>query len=177
MAFKRRNPRGKRGMTLVETLIYAALLVILLASIVQAVLLLTTHYRAVRNTRDIEDSAIAVLDRLVREARNADEISASSTPSGTNPSILALTVRDSATGNSTTTQFSVSDGRMVLHVNDVYQGPLTKGSVIVLGFQINQIVTSRSTALRVQLSLQSDQATPAVITKNFYDTVVLRGSY
>lgn len=169
-----------RGMSLVEVLVYMSILVLLLGAIIQTVLLLTTHYRAVRNTRDIEDSAIAVLDRLTRTARNADDIViASSTPSGTDPSAIALIATDAATGVSTTTVFTVDTvtKRVVLYENGIYLGPITKESVSVIGFKVIHIVSSNSKAIRVELSLLSDQATPAVISKNFYDTAVLRGSY
>ncbi len=174
-----RRPRSS-GMTLVEILIYMAIMVILLGAIVQTVLLLTTHYRAVRNTRDIEDSAIAVLDRLVRTARSADDIvTASSTPSGTDPSTITFISTDTASGQSTTTTFSVDQiaKRVILYENGVYMGPITKESVSIIGFKMTHILSSRSKGIRVELSLLSDQATPAVISKNFYDTVVLRGSY
>lgn len=176
--------RSNSGMTLIEIIIYMAMMVVLLGAIVQTVLLLTTHYRAVRNTRDIEDSAIAVIDRLVRTARSADDIVmdsvlGSSTPSGTDPSTISLISNDLSTGLSTTTMFTVDQTtkRVLLYENGVYLGPITKESVSVIGFKVSHIVSSNSKALRVELSLLSDQATPAVISKNFYNTVVLRGTY
>lgn len=180
-----RNAKSRvSGMTLIEILVYMAILVVLLGAITQTVLLLTTHYRAVRNTRDIEDSAIAVLDRLVRTARSADDIVmdsvlGSSTPSGTDPSTISLISNDAASGLSTTTTFTVDQvtKRVTLYENGVYLGPITKESVSVIGFKINHITNSNSKAIRIELSLLSDQATPAVISKNFYDTVVLRGTY
>ncbi len=172
------------GMTLIEVLIYMAILIVLLGTIIQAVLLLTTHYRAVRNTRDIEDSAIAVMDRLVRTARSADDIVmdsilGSSTPSGTDPSTISLISNDVATGFSTTTTFTVdqTSKRVLLFENGVYLGPIIKESVSVIGFKVSHIINSNSKALRIELSMLSDQATPAVISKNFYNTVVLRGTY
>jgi type II secretory pathway pseudopilin PulG len=181
---KKRRPAGKSGMTLLEVLIYMAILVVILGAIIQTVLLLTTHYRAVRNTRDIEDSAIAVLDRLVRTARSADDIVmssaiGSSTPSGTDPSTISLIANDLTTGFSTTTTFTVDQTtkRVILYENGIYLGPITKESVSVIGFKVTHIINSNAKALRVELSLLSDQATPAVISKNFYDTVVLRGTY
>ena len=171
-------------MTVVEVLIYLSILVVMLAAITQSVLLLTTHYRAVRNTRDIEDSAIAVMDRVVRTARGADDIVmssglGSSTPSGTDPSTISFITNDTSTGLSTTTMFTVDQAtrKILLYENGVYLGPLTKESVLVIGFKVNHIISANSKAIRIELSLLSDQATPAVISKNFYDTVVLRGTY
>lgn len=178
------KPENRRGMTLVEVIIYLSILVVMLGAITQTVLLLTTHYRAVRNTRDIEDSAIAVMDRIVRTARGADDIVmtsayGSSTPSGTDPSTISLITNDVATGQSTTTMFTVDQAsrKILLYENGVYLGPLTKESVAVIGFKVTHIINANSKAIRIELSLLSDAATPAVISKNFYDTVVLRGTY
>lgn len=166
-----------KGMTLIEVLIYLSMLVVLLGAIIQSTLILSTHYRAVRNTRDIEDSAIAVLDRIVREARSADEILAASSTFLVSPGALGLVSNDLATGQSTTTRFYVTNSKLYISENGVELGPLTKESVKVIGFTLYQISSSNSTAVKIELSLQADEATPAVISKNFYDTVVLRGTY
>ncbi len=108
-----------------------------------------------------------------------DSVLGSSTPSGTDPSTISLISNDAASGLSTTTTFTVDQvtKRVTLYENGVYLGPITKESVSVIGFKINHITNSNSKAIRIELSLLSDQATPAVISKNFYDTVVLRGTY
>ncbi len=166
-----------RGMSLVELVIYMAMLVVLLSAIIQSVLILSTHYRGVRNTRDIEDSAIAVFDRLVREARSADDIVTASSTFLVSPGAVALLSTDATTGQSTTTRFFVSNGKVRISENGIDLGPLTKESVSVLGFTVYQITSSNSKGLKIELSLQADEATPAIISKNFYTTVVLRGTY
>jgi type II secretory pathway pseudopilin PulG len=164
-----------RGMSLVELMVYMSMLVVLLGAIVQSVLMLTTHYRAVRNTRDIEDSAINVLDRLVREARSATDVA---TPyPNTSFATTTFIATDSVTGLSTTTSFYIVNEKLHISQNGVNLGPLTKESVRVTGFDVRVIQTSNSKAIKIDLSLLSDEATPAVISKNFYNTVVLRGSY
>ncbi len=172
---------SNKGMGLVETIVYMSILVVLLGILVQSTLLLVTHYRAVRNTRDIEDSAISVLDRIIREARSADDIVVSSAYGSTtlnvSPGTLALISTDVATGQSTTTMFYVSNTKVRMSQNGIDIGPLTKESVSVLGFTLRQVTTARFKAIKVELSLQADEATPAVISKNFYSTVVVRGSY
>lgn len=167
----------KRGMSLIELVVYMSMLVILLSAITQSTLLLSTHYRAVRNTRDIEDSAIQVMDRLVREARSATDIVTASSTFIVSPSVVTFISTDSSSGQSTTTSFYVVNDKLRVSENGIDLGPLTKESVRVIGFTVYQITTSNSKALKIELSLLSDEATPAVISKNFYDTVVIRGTY
>lgn len=174
---KREYWKYSRGMSLVEMIIYLSLMVLLLGVIVNTVLVLTTHYRAVRNTREIEDSATAVIDNLSRQIKNADEYIAASSTFQTSPSRIALVDRDYTTGNSTTTEFYVSNGKVMIAENGIELGPLTKESLVVVGFILKPITTSRSTAIKIELSMQSDQAAPSIISKNFYTTVVMRGSY
>lgn len=175
------NKGGKRlttrGMSIIELLVYMAMLVLLLGAIIQSVLIITTNYRAVRNTREIEDSAISVLDKITRVAHSADSISAASSTFLISPGAATFVATDSATGQSTTTRFYVSGDKMYVTENGISQGVLTNESVKVIGFTLYQINTSNSVALKIELSLLSDEATPAVISKNFYSTVILRGSY
>jgi len=167
----------QRGMSMIEMIIYMSLMVVLLGAIVNTVLVLTTHYRAVRNTREIEDSAIAVLDTMSRYIRNADEYVTESSNFLVSPASLTLRTSDASSGQSTTTSFYVSDGAIMIAENGIELGPLTKGSLSVVGFILRPISTAHSNAIKIELSMQSDQSAPNIISKNFYTTVVLRGSY
>lgn len=161
-------------MTLVEVLIYMSMLVMLLGAITQSVLMLSTHYRAVRNTRDLEDSAINVMDRLVREARSATDVLP--IPGGSFATTTFVTT-DTVSGQSTTTSFYVVGDKLRISENGIDLGSLTKESVKVTGFDVKLVQNSNSKAIKIELSLLSDEATPAVIAKVFYNSVVIRGSY
>ncbi len=165
---------GQKGMTLIELVIYMSMLVVLLSAIVQSTLMLSTHYRAVRNTRDLEDSGINVIDRIVREARSASDVLPIA---GGSFATTTFVTTDSVSGQSTTTSFYVVGDKLRISENGIDLGPLTKESVKVIGFDVKLIQNSNSKAIKIELSLLSDEATPAVIAKNFYNTVVIRGSY
>jgi type II secretory pathway pseudopilin PulG len=169
-----RVQKNQKGMTLVELIIYMSMLVLLLGAIIQSVLMLSTHYRAVRNTRDLEDSGINVMDRIVREARSATDVLPIA---GGSFATTTFITTDSVTGLSTTTSFYVVSNKLHISENGVDLGPLTKESVRVIGFDVKLIQNSNSKAIKIDVSLLSDEATPAIIAKNFYNTVVIRGSY
>ncbi len=174
--FKKRH-KSVKAMTLIETLIYMSLLIILLAAIINSILVLTTHYRAVRSTREIEDTGIAILDRMTRDIRSADDVLTDSSVFNVSPGTLSVISRDVATGLSTTTVFYVSNGRLVVTENGVYLGPLSKLGVEIVGFTVRLVDTANADAIKIELSMQSDNAAPYIVAKNFYSTVVMRGTY
>lgn len=171
------NKSVTRGFTLVETLVYMAILVVLLSAIVNAVLVLTTHYRAVRNTREMEDSVIAAFDRMTRDIRDADGFIASATILNVANGSLSLLEQDLSSGQSTTTDYYVENSRLYVRENGVVLGPLTKSSIKTTSLIFRRIDTANSNAFKIEMSMQTDQAVPNVISNNFYTTVVMRGSY
>lgn len=60
------------GFTLVEAVIYGALLAILVVVVIGGLLRLGTAYAKIQNTRKVNAVGTFVLDRIVREARNVD---------------------------------------------------------------------------------------------------------
>lgn len=174
--FKKRH-NSEKAMTLIETLVYMSLLIILLAAIINSILVLTTHYRAVRSTREIEDTGIAILDRMTRDIRSADDVLTDSSVFNVSPGTLSIISRDVTSGLSTTTVFYVSNGRFVVSENGVFLGPLSKAGVQIVGFTVRLVDTANADAIKIELSMQSDQAAPYIVSKNFYSTVVMRGTY
>ncbi len=174
---KLQRQNSQKGMTLIETIIYMALLVLLLGAIINSILVLTTHYRAVRGVREIEDSGIAVLDRMTRDIRSADDVLTSVSNFNVSPGRLTVIARDPITGQGTTTAFLVENNRVVVYENGAYVGPLTKQSVVIVGFTVRLVDTANADAIKIELSMQSGQAVPNIVSKNFYSTVVMRGTY
>lgn len=169
--------KNQKAMSLVEVLVYMSLLIVLLAAIINSILVLTTHYRAVKSTREIEDSGIAVLDRMTRDIRSADDILTDNSVFGVSPGTLTIVSRDAATGYSTTTVFRVENEKVVVYENGVLVGPLSKQSVAIVGFTLRLVDTANADAIKIELSMQSDQAAPNIVSKNFYSTVIMRGTY
>ncbi len=169
--------RDQRAVSLIEMIIYMALLILLLGAIINSILVLTTHYRAVRNVREIEDSGISVLDRMTRDIRSADDVVTNASSFNVSPGTLTIISRDPASGQSTTTTFMVENERVVVYENGAYVGPLTKQSVAIVGFTVRLVDTANADAIKIELSMQSDQAAQNIVSKNFYSTVVMRGTY
>jgi hypothetical protein len=131
----------------------------------------------VRSTREIEDSGIAIIDRMTRDIRSADDVLTDMSVFNVSPGTLAVVSRDVSTGMSTTTTFTVLNERLVVYENGIYVGPLSKQGITIVGFIVRLVDTSNADAVKIELSMQSDQAIPNIVSKNFYSTVVMRGTY
>jgi Tfp pilus assembly protein PilV len=164
---------ASRGFTLVETLIYMFLFVVLILGIINSTVLLAKNYRNIKSVRSIENSAISAMDRMTREIRDASSIS-----SGTynvNPGILILNGTDSS-GTAETLKFYVSNGRVLLDRNGINIGQLTQADANVSSLVFRSISTTTSSAVKIEMTIDNGSSTP-YITKNFYGTAILRSSY
>ncbi len=164
------------GFTLVESLVYLAIFVVLLAGIVNAISVLSSSYRNVRTARSIESSAISLMDRIIREVRNSTSIDSAQSSFGINPGSLSLNVVDGS-GNPSTIRFYVSNQRVILEENGMSLGPVTASNVTVSSLVFRSYSTTTSSAVKIEMTLSSASTSKVFVTRNFYGTAVLRGSY
>ena len=160
----------KRGFSLVETILYLTFLVIIISIVVSFVVSLAKTYQSVQAVKNVESSAVFSLERITRDIRNAYSVN-------TAGDTLILNTSD-ASGNAQSVKFYISPTTHALSVDTdgVYVGPLTLSDVTVDDLHFTLATSSRSEAVKVGLSL-TGVVGGASTTKNFYTTVVLRGSY
>ena len=134
-----------KGFTLIETLTYIALSVVLLAAIINATVLLSTSYRHIAKTQDIESSGLFVMNQIIHQAH----------------SVSGATIGDSSLtlGN---TRFYLSDGKVLEDKDGQYFG-LLSGDASVDSLVFKGINTGNSTGVKIELSIEG---------KHFYDTVL-----
>lgn len=157
-----------RGFSLIETVIYTAMLSILVVAIVICMIKLFDSYKRTKVVRQIETSALNSMDRIIREIRGAESVggdSAFNTTSG----ILSLI------SGATTIRFYLSDQKIYVAENGVTIGALTNSSVKVSSLIFRYINATSSDAVKVEMTFLSS-STPN-LSKNFYNTSVLMGSY
>lgn len=162
------------GFSLVEEVVYIGLFIILLLAVVNATIVLATTYRNIQAVRNIEISAITSMDRMVKEIRNGTSVNTSQTTWSTNPGSLMINSVN-ASGTSATVRFYVTNSQLMLEENGVAVGPLTSSAVKVTNLVFRNITTANSSAVKIEMTLQSSSTKP--VTKYFYDTSLLRGSY
>ena len=155
-----------------EVMVYIAILVIMLVIIVQVVISVTRSERDARAARSIETSAVAVLERVTREIRQADSVNLVTSTLGSHPGRLVLTGTD-ASGNPRTVEFYFSNDRVVLRENGVDSGALTDNTSKVTSLVFNRFATSTVQGIRTALTLESGTST-YYRTETFYSSSLIR---
>jgi len=164
------NMRMKsKGFTLVETLIYLGLFVMLIIVIIDSISAISTSYKNIKELRAIESSAMASMDRMISEIRNANSVDTADTTFNSNPGQLSLI------NGTSTRKFYVLNNRLMIN-EDGSIGPLTGSDIKVTSLIFRSIATTTSSAVKIELSLRN-VASSTSLTENFYMTATLRGSY
>jgi hypothetical protein len=160
----------KKGHTLLEAVLYTAILTLLLFVMVNTFISIGHIYGTVHSVRSINSGAITMLDRLVYEIRRGESIVDAETIFGT--ILSSITLRTSANDIS----FEIVDGALTITETGGTGGSITSENVQVTAFVLERIVTGRGDGVKIALTLQSGTGR-AERTKTFYTSAVLRGNY
>lgn len=155
-----------RGFTLVEMIVYIAVLVLVGVASVSAILSLDDLFARYRAEQLVFRSAHTALERLLHDIREAETVvSASSNADGS----LSLS------GPSGTVSYATSSDALHVSIDSVDQGALTDAGVTVteLRFYSYSGVTEFA---RVEMTLQSSFGS-VVVEETFNAGATLRGSY
>lgn len=161
----------KKGMTLVEVVVYIGVAVVILFAIVSIVLFVIRSLSDLQASRDIRNSAITALERMGREIRGAESIG-DATVFDQNIGQLELNTGDTPA----TVLFTVSDGVIQLSEDGTYIGDLTLPTATVTAMTLHRITTARSEGIRVELTFESIDPNQGTST-TFYTTGIVRASY
>lgn len=162
---------NSRGYTLVEMIIYVALMSVISLLIVNTVLSFTKSYRNVLTLRTVESSALDTLERMSRDIRGATSIDTANSTLGTSPGVLTLIQTTASV--STTTKYYVQSGVLKVDVNGTYVGPLTSRGSSVQSLTFTKIQNSVSSGVKVDLTI-TGSAGDTTRTKSYHTTVLLK---
>ncbi len=164
--------RAANGFSMVEMLIYLALLTSVTVFLVNGISALTKSYADIRLAKAVSASAGAALQRIIYETRQASSINLGGSTFSANPGVLSL-VSENAAGATTTVAFTVSNGVLRVARGGVDEGPLTLSGASVTNFTLALLQNGVSNAVRVTLTVQSSFGTKTR-TDTFYTTAVTR---
>src|SRR3989344_5665473 len=164
-----------KGFTLVESIVYFSLLVILSIVVINSLFSLFGSYSKIKAMQDMETTAIQVLDRITRDARASNTIidaqSSFSVPQG----YVSLYMLAPGGGSMDTVKYYASSSAIKIDKNGTYLGDLSLSSVKVNSFLLRYINGTSTRALKIELGLQTSvRHSSSTIYKNFYTTVQLR---
>ncbi len=158
------------GFTLVEMLVYLALMTVITLAVVQSVVVVLKSNRNSFAEINIRNSGYSAMEGMLREihlSESIDQVSGGVLQMKQNTGTKIVKF---ATSSSSVLNFYEGIGTPTL------VGPLTSKGVLVKSLIFTQINTGKSFAVRIQMKLET---TINNQTKSewFYGTAILRGSY
>lgn len=165
-------PSGVEGFSLLEMLFYMAILVLLLAVMMNMVISVVRSGRIINSLRNVENSAIVSLERLTRELRQAESVNVSLSTLDSNPGKLVLEGTDE-TGSPRTTEFYLSLGRLLFKENGVDVGALSRSDARVSSLIFRRFAGPNAEGIRIEITIESGTSTH-YRSEKFYSSALLR---
>jgi len=154
---------GEHGYAILELLFYIAFFAVLSLVVINAMITMTRSFRETSIQGELIQSGV-IMERISREVRQAYDISS-----------INLSSTDSSGANKTV-EFLLSGSNLQLLENSTLIGNLNTPNIAVTALSFTQITTTKGKAVKVILTVKSNSDALAR-TKDFYDTIVLRGGY
>lgn len=168
----------KKGFTLIEAVIYVAILAVVSVFAVNSVLLMIKTFGNYRVLRNLNTSGATAIERITREIRLADDVDGSST-FGTGLDHLILSTIDPFTENPTIIEFYASSSELMVKKGGGEEISLTPGNTELINLTFRELATTTNTiskAIKIEMELKSTRGNYQKTAK-FYNTAVLRRSY
>lgn len=162
------NSAKTKGFTVIETMFYLAIFVILSIVVVNSLIVMTRSYRETAIFRELS-AAGNIMESISREIKQAESINTLSATS------LKLNTLDSE-GAPKTTTIDLSDSNVRFLENDTFVANLNSPTVVATALSFTEITTVEGKAVKVGLSLRTTKDDSARVY-DFYNTVVLRRNY
>jgi len=160
-----------KGYSLVEMIIYVAILSVISFLVINTTLSFTRGYRDIVALRIVDHSGIDVMERITRDIRLSTQIDDTNSIFNTNPGVLSLIYTTG--GVSTVTKFYLEGGIVKLDINGVYFGPLTLSSATVSSLVFTKLSGGISNAVKIDMTVSGTVGT-VTKTKTYHSTVILR---
>ena len=162
------------GFTLLETLVYLTLFVIV-STVVSLILLSTTNsFLLAYNRRTAGTDGENALVRAVLETRQATSVDVANSVLGANLSTIQLNSTDSG-GGPTTVKFFVATSTLFIQTGATTAQALTSSSTKVSKFMVTRFSTASSEGINFDLTVTAGSR--ASSTGTFSDTAIVRGGY
>ncbi len=164
-----------KGYSLIEIVVYLAIFSALSVLVINSFIVILGSFNTTRANRDLLQSGSKTMERLSREIRQAESVDLVHSTLGSSPGVLQLNSRDSA-GTPMTVRFAIASGNLNLYENGTLVDNLVMENISPTSLIFRRIATTNSEAVKIELTVQ-DTSSTSTKTENFYNTVILRGTY
>lgn len=171
----KKSDRINRGTTLLEIVIYVALMAMLLVTVSFSLIQVSSIALETKAFRALRANSVVALGRMAHEIRLAQSTNTLASILDVNEGQLSINTTD-ASGNSRTVEFKVNGTNLEYIEDGVSKGFLTSNDVMVTALMFKRQVTAKGEAIKIELTLQNANAKNSH-TEKFYNTVVMRGAY
>lgn len=141
----------QQGFSLVEMIIYIAILTLLTSVLVTSAVSLLSTFVYMRAGEEIAQSGVISLERITRETRTANAVLTAQSTLDSSPGVLALDTVDVA-GNPTTVTFRLTSGRITIQQGTTAATPLTPGNVTISNLVFHQVDGTNTDAVRTSFT-------------------------
>lgn len=167
---------GRHGSSLLETLIYAAILGLVSVFATGSILAMMKSYASVKMSRDLNSSASTAMERMANEIRLANSIDDAGSVFGASHGKLKLNTTDDL-GVIVAIEFFLSGTGVFVKEGAGVPEALTASSTEIISLVFNKITSSTiSKAVKIDLTARA-KGSRMEKTEKFYNTAILRGSY
>jgi Tfp pilus assembly protein PilE len=167
--------KGIKGFSLVEMIVYIAILTLLVGVMLASLRSVVVTYRHIKISRAIETSALTALERITREIKNGQSITLAQSVFGTASSSITIVGKDTLE-TAKTSYIYLQNGVLKIREGGVEKGQLTSSTTQVTNFTLRLVDQTASDAIKIEMSLQAG-AGDFIKNETFYSTAILRGSY
>ncbi len=167
--------KSRRGVSLVETIVYVVLLTIVTSVIIQMLISISGVYRGIKLTRELESSGSVAMETILREVRNASSVVEAESTFGVSPGTLTVSFIDEAMVTHKVV-FAVSAGAITTSTDGSASVAISSGTASTSELLFTHFTSPNSEAVRVELQM-SGFAGSATKSQKFYGFAVLRGTY
>ncbi|MHB0978357.1 MAG: prepilin-type N-terminal cleavage/methylation domain-containing protein [Minisyncoccota bacterium] len=164
---------NKKGFSIMEMLIYLAILALMLWVIANILNSMIQTERVASSSKVVENAAIFGLERIVREVRDASAVESSSVLD-LNPGVLVLSGTDT-NGGAKTIEFFINLGALHIKENGIDKGALTESKATVTDLVFSVLSNPNSKSVKTVMTVESGTST-TYKKETFYSTTILRGS-
>ncbi|MEI6528343.1 MAG: prepilin-type N-terminal cleavage/methylation domain-containing protein [bacterium] len=166
------NKKTNSGFTLIETLIYLAIFILISAGIIDLLFAIQKTNRNVAVLSGLSTNAVSVFERITKETREAISVNVASSTFATSSGVLQLNTVD-VSDVPHVTKFYQNSGQVKMDIDGLYFGPLMTNSATSTALIFNIATTSTSTLIKMELDLMAGTSTYQKAEK-FYDSITLR---